>query len=363
MRLVCFIDSLNVGGAQKQMSHLVAGFYRDGHDVTLVLLHPIQSLQLQVPENKVQVVLLPGKSVLTKLLHFVCILNKLKPDKVISFLNGPNLLNELASLFRPFSKTNIIVSERAGFVMPVSRFTKFRMQMHRLADQVVTNSQTNAHWIEAQFPFLRDKTRTIYNMVLLPEQTVEPSKNALPQIHVMANFRKEKNIDLVLEVCQRLKSENFHFRLNWYGHAFLENGKPGPQSDVYLAALNRILDLNLLEEVQLHDFVLDVKPVYEQADIILLASLYEGFPNVICEAMAYGKVIIASNVSDLSRWIQNGVNGYIFEISRPDEIVQAISWALSLTADQKQEIGKFNRNLASELFGVTKIVESFIAES
>jgi glycosyltransferase involved in cell wall biosynthesis len=363
MRLVCFIDSLNVGGAQKQMSHLVAGFYRDGHDVTLVLLHPIQSIQLQVPKNAVQILVLPGKSVIARLYHFLCILNQIKPHKVISFLNVPNLLNELATLFRPFSKAKVIVSERAGFVMPVPRFTRFRMQLHRLAHQVVTNSQTNADWIVTEFPFLSSKTRTIYNMVPFPEHSAELAKNAVPQIHVMANFRKEKNIDLVLEVCHRLKSENCRFRLKWYGHAFLESGKPGPQSGVYVAALNRILEMNLIEEVQLHDFVLDVKPVYEQADIILLASLYEGFPNVICEAMAYGKVIIASNVSDLSRWIKNGVNGYIFEISRPDEMVQAISWALSLTAAQKQEIGNYNRNLASELFGTTKIVKSFIAES
>ncbi len=362
MRLVCFIDSLNVGGAQKQMSHLVAGFYRDGHDVTLVLLHPIHRIQLLVPDNAVQILILPGKCNVARLYHFVCILNQINPDKVISFLNVPNLLNELATLFRPFSKAKVIVSERAGFVLPVTRFTSFRMQLHRLAHQVVTNSQINANCITAQFPFLSSKIIPIYNMVPLPEQTSELAKNTVPQIHVLANFRKEKNIDLVIEVCHRLKTENCHFRLNWYGHAFLENGKPGPQSGIYLAALNRIRELNLLDEIQLHDFVLDVKSVYEQADFILLASSYEGFPNVICEAMVYGKVIIASNVSDLAMWIQNGVNGYIFEISRPDEMVQAISWALALTPAQKQEIGNYNRNLAMELFGANKILQRFISE-
>jgi glycosyltransferase involved in cell wall biosynthesis len=118
--------------------------------------------------------------------------------------------------------------------------------------------------------------------------------------------------------------------------------------------------MGLEAEVHLNDFVLDVCHVYERADIILLASKYEGFPNVICEAMSYGKVIVASDVSDLSKWIQNGINGYIFHPEKPYELIQAIEWAFSLSTAQKQAIALQNKKLALELFGPNRIIQSYL---
>lgn len=360
MKLICFIDSLNVGGAQKQLSHLVAGFQARGHEVTLVLLHPIYSLPLKVPEGSVKILLLPGKSTIARVLHFVRLLNQLQPDQVISFLNLPNLINEAARLFRPFANTNITVSERAGFQLPISAFTQFRMQFHRLANRVVTNSEENARWIEQHFFFLKGKTQTIYNMVHLPSEKEHLTENPIPQIHVMANFRKEKNVAMVIQVCQALKQKGTQFRLNWYGHAFFVNGLPSAQSAVYVEAMRQIKTMGLEAEVHLKDFVLDVCHVYQQADIILLASKYEGFPNVICEAMSYGKVIVASDVSDLSKWIQNGINGYIFHQEKPDEMLKAIEWALSLSFEDKKRIEKTNKKLADTLFNPDIIIHTYL---
>lgn len=360
MKLICFIDSLNVGGAQKQMSHLVAGFQAGGHEVTLVLLHPIYSIPLQVPEGSVKILLLPGKSTFARVLHFVRLLNQLQPDQVISFLDFPNLINEAARLFRPFANTKITISERAGFQQPVSAFTQFRMQFHRLAHRVVTNSEENASWIEQHFYFLKGKIQTIYNMVHLPPVKEHLTENQVPKIHVIANFRKEKNVAMVIQVCQTLKQKGMQFRLNWYGNAFFVNGSPSTQSAVYLEALEQRKKMGLEEEVSLNDFVLDVGPVYLKADIILLASKYEGFPNVICEAMWYGKVIVASDVSDLSKWIQNGINGYIFHRENREEMLKAIEWALSLSIKEKKKINKVNKRLASTLFNPDEIIQSYL---
>ena len=57
----------------------------------------------------------------------------------------------------------------------------------------------------------------------------------------------------------------------------------------------------------------EVLQSYQQSDIFLLSSLYEGCPNVVLEAMAQRLPVITSRVSGVSRMITEGVSGYILE--------------------------------------------------
>ena len=56
-----------------------------------------------------------------------------------------------------------------------------------------------------------------------------------------------------------------------------------------------------------------VKRFYQSADIFILSSLSEGYPNVILEAMSNGLIVIAANVGGVSELLIHGENGYLFE--------------------------------------------------
>ena len=54
----------------------------------------------------------------------------------------------------------------------------------------------------------------------------------------------------------------------------------------------------------------DVRPYYAAADVLLLPTLYDPFPNVVLEGMACGLPVITSTKSGSTDIIEQGVNGY-----------------------------------------------------
>ena len=60
--------------------------------------------------------------------------------------------------------------------------------------------------------------------------------------------------------------------------------------------------------------------IYSKCDFIILPSKSEGFPKVIGEAMNYGCIPIVSDVSCISQYIQNGVNGFLIKPITSKEI-------------------------------------------
>lgn len=68
------------------------------------------------------------------------------------------------------------------------------------------------------------------------------------------------------------------------------------------------------------------------ADILVLPSLAEGFPNVVLEAMASGVSVIATNISGTPELLKDGVNGYLVEPKNSEQISVAVNKILEKPA-------------------------------
>jgi glycosyltransferase involved in cell wall biosynthesis len=76
----------------------------------------------------------------------------------------------------------------------------------------------------------------------------------------------------------------------------------------------------------------DLVKAYHEADIFVLPSYGEGFPNTMLEAMAAGLPIISTPVGAIPEVIEEGRNGFIIE---PGDRVALKNHILSLTEDTK----------------------------
>jgi glycosyltransferase involved in cell wall biosynthesis len=92
-------------------------------------------------------------------------------------------------------------------------------------------------------------------------------------------------------------------------------------------------------------FIDNIYEYYKAMDMFLLPSRSEGFSLALLEAAASGLPIIASNIPGNDEFIEQGKNGLLFNISKPNELTQAI---LRL-ADERKLSNEYGRS-AQEYF-------------
>lgn len=81
-------------------------------------------------------------------------------------------------------------------------------------------------------------------------------------------------------------------------------------------------------------------PVISNAEMILMPSLADNFPNACAEAMALGKIVIGTNGSSLEQFIDDGENGYLAEVGNADSLYCCIENVLCKDEEEKKVISE-----------------------
>jgi glycosyltransferase involved in cell wall biosynthesis len=95
-------------------------------------------------------------------------------------------------------------------------------------------------------------------------------------------------------------------------------------------------------------------------DALILPSLYEGLPNVVCEALACGLPVLASKISDNPRLVQDAVTGYLFDPNSPDEIAKTIFGFAQLGFEDRLEMSMAARRFAELNLSIHKCVTDLL---
>ena len=101
---------------------------------------------------------------------------------------------------------------------------------------------------------------------------------------------------------------------------------------------------------------------YAVADVIFIPSIYDGMPNVLLEAMALGKPVVASRAGGIPDVITDGVNGFLFDINDVSSVINALDHALSMSQEERTRIGTTARKTIGEHFSPKQEVGHIEAE-
>ncbi len=97
-----------------------------------------------------------------------------------------------------------------------------------------------------------------------------------------------------------------------------------------------------------------MEEIYKNADVLLLTSAYEGLPIAVMEMMAYGKVVVSTDVGGIADYINNGENGFLLENNSDENkiIEEGLSVLNRLTSNRilLEEVGEKSRIYAEEHF-------------
>jgi glycosyltransferase involved in cell wall biosynthesis len=92
-------------------------------------------------------------------------------------------------------------------------------------------------------------------------------------------------------------------------------------------------------------------------DVAVLASLSEGLPNAVMEAMAAGAPVVATAVGGTTELIEDDETGFLVPPANPEALAERIEYALSHAA-QTGRIAMRGRRLIIERFGMERMVAS-----
>lgn len=352
-KVLLLIDSIGPGGAQRQLVGL-ASFLKDkGYNVTIAVYHDIRFYENQLIRANISYVYL-GKAhkSLFRIWYIARYIRNFNPNVVISFLETPSICTCIARFFN--HRFKLIVSER-NTTQHTGRNERIRFNLFRIADYVVPNAYSQETYMRETFPRLTNKIVTIPNFVDL-EYFVPPferKRREVPEIMIAASIWPSKNTLGFIDTVSILKERGCGFHIVWYG-------KSESNIDYYKKCQEKVYQLGLEYYISLKEKTFKIKECYQDADLFCLPSFYEGTPNVICEAMACGVPIVCSDVCDNSRYVEDGVNGCLFDPHNAVSMANALERMLSMTEADYMTYCQNSRERAEKLLSKDRFVESYI---
>lgn len=354
--ILLFIDSLGAGGAQRQLTGLAVLLKGKGYGVKVVTYHDHPFYQHILEENHVEYECMrtpPRKC----LLMLVSIVKRFETDVLISFQTGPN---SLACVAAWLTRKPLIVSERNTHTS-ISRNESLIFQLYRNARYVVPNSYSEAKFIGSNFKFLEHKVTTISNFVDLDKFT--PKSNAIilkpRKMLIVASVKDSKNTKRFIDAFEMAKRKGCELQVEWYGINPKESELPA--NYIYTQeCVKMVEDKGIGDSLKLLLKRKDIQNAYREADIFCLPSLFEGTPNVICEAMASGLPVIASDVCDNSRYVHEGENGFLFNPLDIESMSEAMLKVSNMTDEELATFGKNSRTIAERQCSMEEFVNKYI---
>ena len=362
MKVLFLIEDLGSGGAQRQMSVLASSLARCGVHVEILTYYPDHFFRGVVEESGVQVTMISSRTKLGRIWAIRRAVRSRAPDVVVAFLSTPATLAELAGL--PSRQFALVVSERSGRMSRLTLRDRAYFSLHRLADVVVSNSESLRKYIATHAPTLQSKLRVIQNCVDLEKFQPAPCEEASTnRILVVARFSEEKNAVGLIRALAALTNTDTPapIRVDWYGNSYFRDGRPTNSSNYYLSAVAERARLGLEDCIYFHDHTHELVPLYQAASAVCLPSLRESFSNVLSEAAACGRPLLASDVGDNGQLVVHEENGLLFDPHCIESIATSLRTFLSLSSDERRRMGARSRRIAEVKLAPDRFVQEYVS--
>jgi glycosyltransferase involved in cell wall biosynthesis len=352
--VICLIDRLGFGGAERQMIGLAILLQKKNCIVDLVTYDYHDFMTDEIKNNNLNVKRRHASAnKLSKFLAFRNQVRKKKYDCMIAYKPGPAIIGCMLKLIGV--NFRLIVSER-NTTQFIGRKEKIQFQLYRMADYVIPNSQSQVEFIKEHFPWLRKKTIPITNFTDTNHFTAHYTHiGKTINILTVARVAEQKNVLRFLEAIEVLRKRGItHVHFDWYGG--VQPGEEAYGNEVF----KKVKNLQLEGLICFHPATTEILDMYQNCDIFCLPSNYEGFPNVICEAMSCGKPIVCSRVCDNPNIVQDGQNGLLFDNTNVNDMADKLQSICSLSQDVLSRWGHHSREIAETMFSMDVFVEKYL---
>lgn len=362
MKILFVISGLfDAGGAERVLTIMANYWAEKGHDVIIANFDDGEQptfypLSEKVKREAIDLMCYPSRVFAAiannyrRIKRLNCLFKKTKPDVIISFLTNTNITTLLASRGTGLP---VIVSERNhpaySSIDPIRK--KLRSWLYPKADAVVCQTEGILNYYQ---PLLGNNGVIIPNPVAYADPSPSPPEIPLPDGRLLlaaGNLSSskiyQKGFDLIIPIFSTLANQHRDWHLLILGD--------GEQRGLLL---QKVKEFNLADRIHLPGNVNNIHSIYKCADLFVLSSRYEGFPNVLCEAMASGLPAVSFDCpTGPSEIIRDGIDGILVTLEDTEKLKESLDQLMSNTST-RESMGEKASDVA-ERFSINKVMDKW----
>lgn len=315
--IIFILPDLETGGAERIVTTIANHLDREKFDPKIMLLRK-EGGYLDFLKEDVEVIDLKTPRIRHSLKPILKEIRRRKPDIVFSGFGEVNAY--LALFIKLFPKTKFIARETNVVSQHVTRkeikfFYKFYNNYHK----IICQSDDMQNDLVENFKIKKEKIIKINNPVdfafinekLANSTKPESYKEDFKNVVAIGNLSARKGFDNLLKVFSHLKNEKIKLHI-------LGDGRDKELLHQMKSDLG-------LENVLFHGQQKNPYQYLKFADLFILSSRYEGFPNVLLEAGACGTYSLVNNCpGGITEIIQPKINGEIGDIENQEKFADKI---------------------------------------
>lgn len=291
---------------------------------------------------------------LSLLRKYIKLFKDIRPDFVLSYTIKPNIYGSIAcGLLNIPVVVNVTglgtAVENKGWKQVVT------LLLYRLSFKKV---KTIFFQNEENMKFFRDRNLYVSKHKLLPGSGVNLERFSLSEYPngdvinfvFVSRLMKEKGIDQYLETAEYITAKYSNVKFHICGFCEKE----------YESKLETLKNNSA---VIYHGMVKDMTTILPSMHCTVHPTYYpEGLSNVLLESLAVGRPIITTDRAGCREVVDEGVNGYIVKQQDSNDLIEKIEKFLSLTFEEKREMGLKGREKVEREFDREIVIEKYLKE-
>lgn len=357
--LIFLTTGLGYGGADTQLVRVATRLRARGWRVQVVSMIPPQAHVEELEAAGIQWFSLDMRRGVPDprgLVRLVGLLRRERPSILTSFMYHANLLGRIAGRL---SGVPVIVSSirNENFGGPMR--DRIMRLTDRLADVTTINSYLAGQAVVQRGVVPGRKLRVIPNGIDIARFIWTPD--------IRMAVRRALGVDerdfLWLAVGRLREQKDYPTLLA----AFARVSQQRPDAILYVAGqgpllqtLERLMSsLGLKERVRFLGLRTDIPRLLAAADGFVLASAWEGLPNVVMEAMAAAKPVVATRVGGVPELVEDGISGFLVPPKDDEALARTMLRLMSLPPEVRSTMGEKGRTHVERLYSVDRVVDQW----